>query len=325
MSLKRQEFYFLNNKNLLVTGGAGFIGSHLCEILVKAGANVSVVDNLSNGNLENLSSIMNKIKFEKLNILSYKFNEFIKKRKFDIIFHLASPSYVPPSINDPAFDYKNSLFATFRILDGIRKNELSSKFVFASSAAVYGNPDKLPMSELDSTFPISPYGVAKLAAERYVSVYSKLYKIKAVSLRFFSVYGPRQCKQIIYDFIDKLSRNSKELKIIGNGTQERDMIYVEDLVQAIIKVIKGGKWEGEVYNVAAGNRNSSFEIAKIVAEVMKLDPKYIFTENVRPGDAQKWLADIKKLKKLGFSPRYSLKKGIREITNWYQHNKEVNN
>ena len=253
----------ISQKKILVTGGAGFIGSHLSEALVDHNADVTVVDNLSTGSISNLKDIVHKIKIVKLNILSREFKHLIEAENYDVILHLAGPSYVPPSVRRPFHDFRNSAYATFLILDTLRKMQSSCQFIYASSAAVYGNPQKLPISETDPTIPISPYGVGKLASERYVYVFNKIYDLKTVSLRFFSVYGPRQKKQIIYYFIKKLTQNPNHLTIIGDGTQRRDMIYVKDVVRAILLVLQNGNFKGEVYNTASGVSYSTKEIAMV--------------------------------------------------------------
>jgi len=313
-----------NGKKILITGGAGFIGNHLTEALVSAtfeqkGAysNITVVDNLSNGVVDNLKSIIDKVSFKQLDVREQRFLDFLADENFDIIYHFANTAYVPPSVKDPYFDFENNLHATIKLLEHLRQNQPDVTLVYASSAAVYGNPAKIPISEIDSTFPISPYGVAKLAAEQYVSVYSQLYDIKAASLRFFSVYGPRQLKQVIYDFMEKLRQNPKELVIIGDGTQTRDFIFVEDAIQATLQVTLHGTLTGEVYNVATGEAYTTLEVANIIAKELGVNPKWIFTGDVRPGDAQKWLADIDRLKHLGYTPHYSLPRGIRSTLQWY--------
>jgi len=309
----------IKGKNVLVTGGAGFIGSHLCEELVSMGASVSVVDNLSSGIINNLKKIINKIKFIKSSVLSPRFKRLLITNTYDIIFHLAGPSYVPPSIRNPSYDCKNTLTATFNLLETVRKNKLPSVIIYASSAAVYGNPIRLPIRETDPTFPISPYGVSKLASERYVNVYSQLYSIKTASLRFFSVYGPRQKKQIVFDFIEKLSNDPKKLVIIGDGTQTRDMVYVNDVIQSLLKVALYSQFNGNIYNVACGKSYTTLKIAQTLINIMKINPKLIFTKHIRPGDAAIWKADISKLQKLSYVPQYSLEEGLRSTLNWYNN------
>ncbi len=307
----------LSRKKVLITGGAGFIGSHLSEALVDHNVDVTIVDDLSTGSLFNLRSIVSKIRLVKSNILSRDFRRMIKTEKYDAILHLAGPAYVPPSVRNPSSNFKNTAYATLVLLDTLRKVRSNCRFIYASSAAVYGNPKKLPICEDDPTVPISPYGVAKLTSELYTYVFHKIYGLKTVSLRFFSVYGPRQKKQIIYDFITKLSKNPHKLTIIGDGTQKRDMIYVKDVVRAILKVLQNSNFNGNVYNVATGNSYSTKEIATIVARVMAKYPVLSYTKNLRPGDAQQWVVCINNLKKIGFFPKYSLEDGIRNTLKWF--------
>ncbi len=179
----------------------------------------------------------------------------------DVIFHLAANAYIPPSVEDPAFDYALNLDTTFRLLEVLRGAAQPPRLVFTSSAAVYGDPQRLPIHESDPTVPISPYGVGKLAAERYVAVYSQLYGITASSVRLFSVYGPRQRKQVVYDLIDRLARDPARLEVIGDGTQERDFAFVDDVAAAIVLVGSDAPGRGEVYNVASGTSHS---IAQLV-------------------------------------------------------------
>ena len=179
-------------------------------------------------------------------------------------------------------------------------------------------PEHIPILETDPILPISPYGAGKLALERYVYVYSKLYGLRAASLRFFSVYGPRQCKQIIYDQIKKLSGNPNEVEVLGDGTQVRDLLYVEDLVEAMLIVSEQAPLSGEVYNVASGQGHTTREIVETIAQCMDLRPKLNFTGSVRPGDPDKWVACIDRLRELGFSPRISLEEGIDRTARWYR-------
>lgn len=306
----------MKNKNILVTGGAGFIGSALVKRLVGKGANVSVVDNLSTGYLSNLEEVINDITIIQDSLCESLEKGKVKVENYDIIFHLAANPYIPPSVENPTYDYNQNLVSTFYLLETLRKSKNPPYLIYASSAAVYGSPEKLPINEKDPTLPVSPYGVSKLAGERYVAVFSSLYGIKATSLRFFSVYGPRQHKQVIYDLIEKLRSNSEELEVFGDGKQARDFIYVEDLVTAIILVTEKSKGIGEVYNLASGNSYSIKDTVQKICKICKVDPKILYSGNNRPGDAEKWTVDIKKLKKLGFKNTYSFDSGIKKVKQW---------
>jgi nucleoside-diphosphate-sugar epimerase len=159
--------------------------------------------------------------------------------------------------------------------------------------------------------------------ERYIYVFSQLYGIKAASLRLFSVYGPRQCKQIVFDFINKISNNAR-LEILGDGTQVRDLVYVDDVIQALLLIAQQGPLQGEVYNVATGKGCTTLELAEIVYQAMGLEPNYYFTGTVRPGDPNVWVADITRIRKLGFDPTFSLEVGIKKTLDWYQANQKPN-
>ncbi len=305
-------------KSILVTGGAGFIGSHLCKALVKYEARVAVVDHFSTGRLENLQDISHNIDLFSLDFKSQAFSDLLTSSDFDVIFHFAGTASVPLSVDCPEDDFQSNLAGTFQLLETMRQSGSRSTLIVASSAAVYGNPSKIPISETDPTNPISPYGISKLAMERYVFVYSQLYGLKTASLRPFSVYGPRLSKQIVYDFIQKLTNNPDNLSIIGDGSQVRDFIYVDDIVHAALVVLNKAPLKGEVYNVASGHGYSTQEIAETLTKEMGIFPEYKYTGEIRPGEPDKWIACIDRLKALGFTPQVSLSEGLRRTLDWYK-------
>jgi UDP-glucose 4-epimerase len=295
-----------------VTGGAGFIGSHLVEHLVAAGAPVTVVDNLVTGRLEHLQTVapnVNLVVGDLGDVLRLK---RIKLEEYGCVFHLAANSYIPPSVANPAFDFHANLKNTFALLEALRQTANAPGLVNVSSAAVYGNPVRLPIRETDPTVPIAPYGVSKLAAERYVAVYSALYGLRAVSVRLFSIYGPRQRKQVVYDLFCKLQANPKRLEILGDGSQARDFTYVLDVVQALVLVAAAAPNRGEVYNVASGTTHTIAELAEACCRVCGLKPEIVYTGQIRPGDAEKWTVDIGLLRHLGFAPRADLEAALAE-------------
>lgn len=307
----------VQGKSVLVTGGGGFVGSHLTEALVECGAHVTIVDDLSNGTLDNIASVSHEVEFYQIDIRSAAFKRLLLAGDFDAIFHLAANAYVPPSVESPEYDYEINLMAPFALLETLRQGHLRAALIAASSAAVYGNPCSIPISECDPTLPISPYGVSKLATERYVSVYASIYGLKAASLRLFSVYGPRQRKQIVFDFIQKLMRDGSRLEILGDGTQVRDMVYVKDVVQAALLIWERAPLAGEVYNVAMGTGLSTRQIAESVSDAVGFSPRFVYTGNVRPGDCEKWIACVDRIGALGFLPRYSFDEGVRATVEWY--------
>lgn len=301
----------------LVTGGAGFIGSHVVEHLVDRGWVVTVVDDLSTGRVEHLDRVRTRIEFDE-RPLAALLDAPSTLLAHDVVFHLAANAYIPPSVEDPAFDYALNLDTTFRLLEVLRRADAPPRLVFTSSAAVYGDPQQLPIHEADPTVPISPYGVGKLAAERYVTVFSHLYDLTASSVRLFSVYGPRQRKQVVYDLIDRLAREPARLEVIGDGTQERDFVFAGDVAAAIVLVGSNAPGRGEVYNVASGSSCSIADLAASVCHAMQLDPDLTYTGSVRPGDAQRWSVDIAALRSLGYRPHTSLPDGIAATWDWYR-------
>jgi UDP-glucose 4-epimerase len=307
----------IQGKSVLVTGGCGFVGSHLAEALVERGAYVTIIDDLSSSTPDNIASISDRVDFHRLDIRSVDFRQFLLLGDFDAIFHFAANAYIPPSIECPEYDYEINLMAPFYLLETLREGNLRSALIVASSAAVYGNPIHIPVSECDPTIPISPYGVSKLATERYLAVYACIYGLRAASLRLFSVYGPRQHKQIVYDFIQKIAHNRHKLEILGDGSQVRDLVYVKDVVQAALLIWDRAPLHGEVYNVAVGTGMSTRQIAEIVADASGCNPQLAYTGSIRPGDCEKWIASVDRIKALGFSPRFSFEEGVRETVEWY--------
>jgi UDP-glucose 4-epimerase len=307
----------IKQMSALVTGGVGFIGSHLSEALVRRGIHVTIVDNLSSSKIQNIREILDRIDLCELDICTPAFRDFLLRSEFDVIFHLAGIASVPLSVENPEYDFQTNLMATFQLLESLRYGASSPVLIVASSAAVYGNPVRVPILEADTTVPISPYGTSKLAVERYVATYSRLYGLRAASLRPFSAYGPRLRKQIVYDFIKRLSNDSGELVIQGDGSQIRDFIYVEDIVRAALVVLENGPLEGEVYNVACGRGYSTQEIANLICSLLGVNPKFRYTGNTSPGDPEQWIACIDKIRMLGFEPRISLEEGLSRTVEWF--------
>jgi UDP-glucose 4-epimerase len=307
----------LNDKRILVTGGAGFIASHLVECLVRDGARVTVIENFGTGHESNLAAVRPDIDL----IIGDMFDVLRLRRvdlaEFDTIFHMAANPYIPPSVENPAFDFHENLENSFALLEGLRKIQSRAVLVNISSAAVYGNPERLPICETDPTVPISPYGVSKLAAERYAAVYSQIYDLRTVSLRFFSVYGPRQRKQVIFDLYRKLRTDPHHLEIYGDGTQMRDFVHVQDIVQALILAATRAPARGEAYNVAQGTSVSIADVAAMWCRVLNLQPEITYTQAVRPGDAEKWEVDLSQIRALGFAPQVTLEAGLASIRDWY--------
>jgi UDP-glucose 4-epimerase len=304
-------------KSILVTGGAGFIGSHLVECLVARGRRVTVVDDCSTGRLDNLTPVRHAVTMVEGELTDVLERGRLRLETFDAIFHFAGNPYVPWSVEDPRGDYNRNLRASFELLEALRSVSQPPLFVNTSSAAVYGNPVSMPIGESCPVMPISPYGVSKLAAEHYATIYSQQYGIPSVSLRLFSVYGPRQRKQVVYDLVRKLRTDPCRLVVHGDGSQERDFIYVTDLVRAVVTVAELCAGRGETYNVASGTSYTMSRLVEAVCEVCGVSPEVAYTGHVRPGDAQRWTVDTRVLEQTGFRPAVLLDEGLAAVRDWY--------
>lgn len=304
-----------NGQSVLVTGGAGFIGSHLVETLLQLGAGVSVLDQCATfANLQPVSAQIGAIRGKIEDVLS---DSGFRLERYQYIFHLAGTSFVPASVADPFADFQSTVVNTLQLLESLRRCQDPPKLILASSAAVYGTPVRLPIREEDSTVPISPYGVAKLAAERYASVYSRLFGIPVTSLRLFSVYGPRQRKQVVYDVLRKVRLGAEKIEVIGDGSQKRDFLYVLDAVDALVLAAKAAPGKGEAYNVASGTAYSIREVIEQLYKTCGRHPESVFSGVQRPGDPAEWAADIGRMASLGFQAKVSLTDGLLLVREWF--------
>jgi UDP-glucose 4-epimerase len=306
-----------SGKSVLVTGGAGFIGSHLVELLIAAGARVTVIDNLRSGRRENLAAVIDAVTFVEEDVCDVDWDGFLSENTMDAVFHFAANAYVPPSVENPTFDYETNFAATFRLLEALRRLQWPGRLVFASSAAVYGNAVRVPIREDDPTVPISPYGVGKLAAERYLAVFAQLYGLRLASVRFFSAYGPRQRKQVVFDLLTKLSNDHDELFIHGDGTQVRDFLYVKDAARSAMIVAANGDLAGEAYNVGAGSEYTIDMLAKSLCKLVGLNPQFRYSGANRPGDPEKLIVDITRLKAVGYKPQFEFEDGLATVVEWF--------
>ena len=250
----------------LVTGGAGFIGSHLCEKLIKLGYKVIVIDNLAIGKLQNLKSINNKIKFIKKDIRNYKaINKYFKN--IDCVFHLAALADIVPSIDNPDDYFSTNVTGTFNILKACRKYKVP-RVIYSASSSCYGIPKKYPTSEQAEISPKYPYALTKRLGEELILHFGKVYDLNVTSLRFFNVYGPRARTSGTYGAVfgvflaQKLA--NKPFTVVGDGKQKRDFTYVSDVVDAIITLQKSKRFNGEIFNVGSNTTVSVNKIVKLL-------------------------------------------------------------
>lgn len=312
----------ISNKTVLITGGAGFIGSTLANYLMKQGNQVVIIDDLSMGNLDNLDDLQ-KIKVNIGSITDKKLlQEIFFTYQFNYIFHLGAIASVADSVENPAETHKVNFESTLLILELIRKSQRNlNRLVFSSSAAVYGDELTLPKSESESIIrPLTPYAVDKYSSERYVLNYYSLYGIPTSAVRFFNVYGPKQNPASPYSGVISILLNAyKKFKIdsmtkfnvYGNGEQTRDFVFIEDVIAALQLIATSEKSLGEVYNVGTGKSTSLNDIIEILNTLLLLEIPVEYLE-ARKGDIMHSFSTIEKLKQLGFSPEYDIHDGMKK-------------
>ncbi|WP_456367990.1 SDR family oxidoreductase [Thermococcus sp.] len=308
----------MKNKLVVVTGGAGFIGSHISWELVKDNE-VVVIDNLYTGKEDNVPP---GAKLVKADIRDYgSIAELISNA--DYVFHEAAQVSVVESIRDPIFTEEVNVLGTLNIIKALLEGH--GKLVFASSAAVYGDNPNLPLKESERPKPLSPYGVTKASAEEYLRVYNELYGLPVVALRYFNVFGPRQSfnqySGVISIFINR-ALAGKPLVIFGDGKQTRDFIYVKDVVKANLIVAESRRANGRVFNVATGKETTILELAMKIIEITGTTSSIVF-DKPRPGDIRRSVADVSEIKKLGFEPEWSLEEGLKKTVEWYSKNESI--
>ena len=305
-------------RNILITGGAGFIGSHLVDEFVRRGAEVTVIDDLSTGEIANLSEVSDLIDLRELNLISDNLRPLLSSKTFDLIIHTAANANVPASVENAAMDFQKNAVATFNLLEAVRAESSSAHFINTSSAAVYGKALNASTVEDSPFLPVSPYAVSKLASEHYVSVFAQLYGLRTATLRLFPVYGPRLRKQVVYDLMYKIYKNPNELPIQGDGTQVRDFNYIANVVKAFLTVAERGKLDGEVYNVASEETITIATLAQMICERMEVTPHFAYSGAARAGDMPRMHGNISRLKSLGYHPRLDFAKGLDKTVAWFR-------
>ncbi len=307
------------SRRVLVTGGAGFIGSHLVRRLVEEGDDVRVLDDLSTGKRENLLEVADSVELVEGDLR----DPSALGRAVagcECVFHEAALPSVPRSIVDPITSHEVNATGTLLVLEAARQAGVR-RLVYAASSSAYGETETLPKSEDLPTSPLSPYGVSKLAGELYARVYAVVHGMETVSLRYFNVFGPRQDPDSPYAaviplFIARLS-NGERPKIYGDGEQSRDFTYVENVVEANLLASKAAGLGGVTVNVACGAQTTLNELAGLLGEILGGDatPEY---SPPRPGDIRHSYADISTARRiLGYRPRVDLRDGLRRTAEWF--------
>lgn len=304
----------------LVTGGAGFIGSHIAEALVRRGERVRVLDSLVTGKRANLAHLEGRLEFIEGDISHYA-DARRAVEGVSIIFHQAAIPSVPRSIAEPQLNHTANVDGTFNLLLAAREAGVR-RVVYAASSSAYGDTEKLPKTEDIRPNPLSPYAAAKLFGEYYCQVFARVYGLETVALRYFNVFGPRQDPSspysgVISKFITWLLAGEPPV-IFGDGEQSRDFTYIDNVVDANLRAAEAEGVSGEVINVALGERITLNQLLKELQQIIgtNLKPRY---EGPRPGDVRHSLADISRAQRLlGYEPLVYLAEGLRRTVEWYR-------
>ncbi|MEW6036201.1 MAG: NAD-dependent epimerase/dehydratase family protein [Candidatus Micrarchaeota archaeon] len=296
---------------IAVTGGAGFIGSHLADSLVAEGHEALVIDDLSSGSKDNLNP---RAAFVRKDIRTDVSRHL---KGCDAVFHLAADPDVRSSAENPRKSLDQNVLATFSLLESCRKAGVK-RFVFASTSTVYGEAAVIPTPETHPCMPISNYGASKLSCEAYVSSYSHCYGIKGTSLRLANIFGERSRHGVMFDFYNKLRRDPSRLEVLGDGKQDKSYLHVSDCVSAFLAAWKGQKREYDVYNVGSSGRLKVDDLARLMCKTLGLNPKLETTGTSRgwAGDVRLMQLDTKKLEALGWKEEVPFGEGLRRYLEW---------
>ena len=301
----------LEFNSVLITGGAGFIGSHLAEKLIESGITVKVLDNLVTGKKENLENCWNKKNFEFFQQDLGNLDNVDFLDNVDIVFHLAADPEVRTGYDKPENSFNENIVNTFNLLQKIKHSKVK-KFMFASSSSVYGNANVLPTPENYSPLlPISHYGASKLACEALISSFCHNYDIDGMIIRPANVIGARGHHGLIWDLIHKLKKDQSKLEILGNGKQSKSFIHISDTIEGIFHIINNTKEKIEIFNIGSEDSIEIMNVAKIVCKNMNLENTLIYTKEEEEdgigwkGDIKKAHLDIQKLKSLGWNTNLS--------------------
>jgi UDP-glucose 4-epimerase len=295
----------------LVIGSKGFIGSHLIAYLSAQGAEVWGCDVFTD---------YNEVHFFLVDASNADYNEMFVYQRFDVCINCSGAANVSDSLVHPLRDFTLNTFNVVKLLEAIRKHAPACRFLNISSAAVYGNPAQLPVAETQRLLPVSPYGLHKLQAEQLCGEYTHHFKVQTCSVRVFSAYGIGLRKQLLWDLFIK-SRQHKKVSLFGTGKESRDFIHVDDIAKALWLIIQNGDFAGDVYNVANGIEVPIEKLVSVFYNVLGEDIAYTFNGEKRKGDPQNWVADISRLKALGYETTVKLEQGVQQYIQWLREEK----
>jgi UDP-glucose 4-epimerase len=303
-------------ERILVTGAGGFLGSHICSYFGGKGHSIAAVDRVPAPSVT--EALYPNLQYSyTMSLPDTTFFTILKQFQPSLLIHCAGSASVPYSMQEPYDDFRQSAGITAFLLESLRKHMPSCHFIFLSSAAVYGNPKRLPVREDSPCQPISPYGYHKFMCEMLCKEYEHIYNIKSSILRIFSAYGERLHKQVVFDLCKKFSDNSySSVEIYGTGNETRDFIHATDIAHAVDCIYKDRS--PGIFNVASGAQTRISDVAEMIKIHMNSKKNITYSGSARPGDPLHWQADISGISSLGFHQRIPLDKGLKKYCQWFK-------
>ncbi len=300
----------------VVTGAGGFLGRYIVAEMASQGWTVSAICRRS---AAQTGPEFQTVEWHQIDLPSPRLDDLLDRVRPEVLIHAAGPASVPASISDPEGDFRGSAGVFFQVLESVRRNSPESRVLFLSSAAVYGNPPRLPVSEDSPLRPISPYGFHKLICERLCEEFYGIYNIPTCSVRIFSAYGPGLGKQVFWDICQK-ALTGKAISLLGTGRETRDFVHARDVAGAVELVARRGNFQADVFNVGVGEETRIEDLARMLLSGLGRDIPITFSGEHRCGDPVRWRADIRRLLDFGFAPRYSIADGVTSYCDWILDN-----
>ena len=296
---------------VLVTGVSGFLGRYVARYFSEQGWSVVGIDNSTPEN----APVANLKEYYRLQLPERQLNDILQRHDPQVFIHCAGRASVGLSMSDPAADFFGNTVLTFEILNYLRLNSPNCRFIFLGSAAVYGNPESLPVKENQSLSPLSPYGFHKQQCEQLCLEFTKVYNVPTAIVRIFSAYGPGLRRQVLWDICQKaIAQNSLILQ--GTGQESRDFIHALDIAKALMTIATSAPMHGEVYNLGTGKEVTISKLANMILEALEFDDIPQFDGVIPTGNPLCWQADVSKLQALGFNASIPLERGVKTFANW---------